>query len=364
MPLHPDLLPTTPLSHDQAMRLAIAAAERVRGTTRPNPPVGCVILDARGIAVAAAGTDPVGGPHAEAQALAAAGGRARGGTAVVTLEPCHHVGRTPPCTGALVKAGIAEVVHGVADPNPVAAGGADWLAGRGVAVVGGVLAADIADGVLRPWLHWQAHRRPHITLKTAGTVDGLAAATDGSSQWITGHLARRRVHVDRSRRDAVIVGTGTVLADDPRLTARSGDGALLPHQPLRVVVGRKAVPADAAVRGGAGPADPDTPELGGGFRHIQTRDMDRVVDVLADLALIDVLVEGGPRLAGAFLAAGLVDAIESYVAPGLLGAGTAVVDTGSATTVADITRFRTTGVENLGGDVLIRAVRGPVAGRG
>ncbi|WP_448851923.1 bifunctional diaminohydroxyphosphoribosylaminopyrimidine deaminase/5-amino-6-(5-phosphoribosylamino)uracil reductase RibD [Corynebacterium sp. 335C] len=332
------------------MRAAIAAAERVRGSTTPNPPVGCVVLDARGIPVAAAGTEPVGGPHAEPQALAAAGDRARGGTAVVTLEPCNHTGRTGPCTRALAEAGVARVVFGVSDPNPVAAGGADWLAEQGVEVSRGVLSGVIADTVLRPWLHWQATRRPHITLKTAGTLDGLAAATDGSSQWITGERARERVHVDRSRRDAIVVGTGTVIADDPRLTARKPDGGLHDRQPLRVVVGEKDVPDDALVRGDGAPGD-------GGFRHIRTRDMETVVDVLADLGIVDVLVEGGPRLAGAFLEAGLVDAVESYVAPSLLGAGTAVVDTCARTSIDDITRFRTVSVDVLGDDVLIRAVR-------
>ncbi|WP_295627949.1 bifunctional diaminohydroxyphosphoribosylaminopyrimidine deaminase/5-amino-6-(5-phosphoribosylamino)uracil reductase RibD, partial [uncultured Corynebacterium sp.] len=328
MPIFSDLVAATPLSSDQAMRTAIAAAERVRGTTSPNPPVGCVILDANGMPVAVAGTDPVGGPHAEAQALDVAGEAARGGTAVVTLEPCHHHGRTGPCTGVLHDAGIAKVVYAVADPNPVAAGGADWLDARGTTIERGTLRDEVADGVLRPWLHWQATRRPHITLKTAGTLDGLAAATDGSSQWITGEAARRRVHVDRSRRDAVIVGTGTVLADDPRLTARRSDGELHAHQPLRVAVGRKEIPADAAIRGGFLPGERVDPDVAASdmFRHVQTRDMSIVVDVLADLGIIDVLVEGGPRLAGAFLEAGLVDAVESYVAPGLLGAGTAVVD--------------------------------------
>ena len=359
MPIFTDLVAATPLSPDQAMRTAIAAAERVRGTTSPNPPVGCVILDAAGIPVSVAGTDPVGGPHAEAQALEMAGERARGGTAVVTLEPCHHHGRTGPCTGALIDAGVSQVVYAVDDPNPVAGGGADWLDARGVDVVRGTLRGEVADGVLRPWLHWQATRRPHITLKTAGTIDGLAAATDGSSQWIPGETARARVHVDRARRDAIIVGTGTVLADDPRLTARKPDGTLHGHQPLRVAVGRKEIPDDAAIRGGFAPGEyvGAAAAEAGKFRHIQTRDMSVVVDVLADLGIIDVLVEGGPRLAGAFLSAGLVDAVESYVAPGLLGAGTAVVDTASATTVDDIVRFRTIGVELLGDDVLIKSVR-------
>lgn len=344
MPTFPEMIPGGSLSVDQAMRLAIAAAERVRGTTRPNPPVGCVVLDRAGIPVGIAGTEPPGGPHAEPQALAMAGARAAGGTVVVTLEPCHHQGKTPPCTGAVWESGVRHVVYGAADPNPVASGGAEWLRSKGLEVRTGVLSEEISDGVLRPWLHWQRTRTPHITLKTAGTLDGLAAASDGSSQWITSEQSRARVHVDRSRRDAIIVGTGTVLADDPRLTARLPDGSLHPHQPLRVAVGHGLVPESAKI-------------TGENFRQIQTRDMEQVVEVLADLGVIDVLIEGGPRIAGAFVKAGLVDAVESYVAPSLLGAGTAVVDFGEPTTLTDRTQFRTTLVKQLGDDIFITAVR-------
>ncbi|MBI9001423.1 bifunctional diaminohydroxyphosphoribosylaminopyrimidine deaminase/5-amino-6-(5-phosphoribosylamino)uracil reductase RibD [Corynebacterium sp. CCM 9185] len=347
MPLFTDLLPDHPISVEHAMRIAGDAAERARGTTRPNPPVGCVILDTAGVPRAVAATEPAGGPHAEAQALAAAGDWASGGHAVVTLEPCHHQGRTPPCTGALVQAGVTALTFAVADPNPIAAGGADWLASRGLDVTRGLLAEATANAALRPWLHVQATGRPHITLKTAATVDGRAAATDGTSQWITGPAARRRVHVDRSRRDAIIVGTGTVHTDDPRLTARGADGTPLGNQPLRVVVGRSDVPQDAAIRAG-----------GKRFLHLPTRDLTEVVAALTERGIMDVLIEGGPRLAGAFLRADLVDAIESYIAPAVLGAGTTTVDTGVENTIAEITRFRTIRVDRLGDDVLIRAVRG------
>ncbi|MEZ2188494.1 bifunctional diaminohydroxyphosphoribosylaminopyrimidine deaminase/5-amino-6-(5-phosphoribosylamino)uracil reductase RibD [Corynebacterium sp. CCM 9204] len=347
MPLFPDLLLDRPISVELAMQIAGDAAERVRGTTRPNPPVGCVILDTAGVPRAVAATEPAGGPHAEAQVIAAAGEQIRGGHAVVTLEPCHHQGRTPPCTGALVQAGVAALTFAVTDPNPVAAGGADWLASQGLAVTRGLLAKATADAALRPWLHVQATGRPHFTLKTAATVDGRAAATDGTSQWITGPESRWRVHGDRSRRDAIIVGTGTVHADDPRLTARGADGTPLGNQPLRVVVGRSDVPQDAAIRAGAG-----------GFLHLRTRDLTEVVAALAEREIMDVLIEGGPRLAGAFLRADLVDAIESYIAPAVLGAGTAAVDTGAANTIAEMTRFRTIRVDRLGDDVLIRALRG------
>lgn len=344
MAVFPDLLTATPLSDAAAMRLAIEAGQRVRGTTYPNPPVGCVVLDAAGIAVGAAGTQPAGGLHAEPQALAMAGQRARGGTAVVTLEPCNHQGRTPPCTAALHRAGVARVVFAVSDPNPVAAGGSAWLQQQGIEVVAEYSRPEVADGYLRPWLHWQRTRRPHITLKTAATVDGFAAATDRTSQWITGAEARGRVHADRSRRQAIVVGTGTVAADDPRLSARYDSGELYDHQPLRIVVGRTEVPQEARIRGE-------------NFRQIRTHDIGVALEVMADMGLIDVLVEGGPRLAGAFLQAGAVDAIESYVAPAFLGSGLPVTAGPEHTSITDITRFRTVSVEQLGADVLIRAVR-------
>lgn len=344
MTVFPDLTASRPFSLNEAMALAMEAGSRVRGNTYPNPPVGAVILDARGIPVGVAGTEPVGGPHAEPQALEMAGERAIGGTAVVTLEPCHHQGRTPPCTSALHQAGIRRVAFAVSDPNPVAAGGAEWLSSQGIEIVPNLAAASVADGYLRPWLHWQAVRRPHITLKTASTLDGFAAASDGSLQWITGETARERVHLDRSRRQAIIVGTGTVLVDDPRLTARKTDGSLYENQPLRVVVGTSDIPEDANI-------------LGKNFRQIRTNDPEKVVEVLADLGLIDVLIEGGPRIADAFLEAGLIDAIESYVAPAFLGAGMPVLAASGLTTMADITRFRTTSVTRLGDDVLVTAIR-------
>ena len=342
----PNLVSSQPLTDAQAMELAIVAGQQVRGTTYPNPPVGCVILDAAGIAVGVAGTEPVGGRHAEPQALEMAGTRAQGGTAVVTLEPCNHIGRTPPCTEALAAAGVTRVVFAVADPNPVAAGGSEWLRYKGIEVIGEFFRDRVADGYLRPWLHWQRTRQPHITLKTAGTLDGFAAATDRTSQWITGEQARTRVHVDRARRQAIVVGTGTVLADNPRLTARTqaGAGVELPIQPLRIAIGTSEIPADARIRGD-------------NFRQIRTHDIEVALETIADMGLVDVLVEGGPRLASAFLEADAVDAIESYIAPAFLGAGLPVTSANHETTITDIARFRTTAVEALGGDILITAIR-------
>ncbi|QBJ98898.1 bifunctional diaminohydroxyphosphoribosylaminopyrimidine deaminase/5-amino-6-(5-phosphoribosylamino)uracil reductase RibD [Rhodococcus sp. ABRD24] len=325
------------------MRLAIDASHGVRGTTSPNPPVGAVILDASGEVVGVGATRPPGGAHAEVVALAAAGDRARGGTAVVTLEPCNHRGRTGPCAQALIEAGVAAVHFAVVDPNAAAAGGADTLRKAGVDVSSGVLADKVEQGPLRAWLHRQRTGRPHVTWKLAATLDGRSAAADGTSQWITGPQARARVHADRARLDAIVVGTGTVLADDPWLTARLPDGSLAAHQPLRVVVGTREIPSTARVLDGAAPT-----------LILRTHDVDEVLAALADRD--DVLVEGGPRLAGAFLAAGRIDRIQAYLAPVVLGAGSHAVEDAGVRTIAEALRFRRESVEPIGEDLLLNLI--------
>lgn len=325
------------------MRLAIAQADRVKGTTYPNPPVGAVVLDSAGDIVGAGATEPVGGAHAEIVALRAAGERARGGTAVVTLEPCNHHGRTPPCVDALLAAGISTVVHAVADPNPVAADGAARLAGAGVTTVPGVLGAEVAGGSLREWLHKLRTGRPHVTWKVAGSVDGRSAAADGTSQWITSPQARADVHLRRAAADAVIVGTGTVAADDPALTARTPDGALHDRQPLRVVVGLREVAADRKV------LNADSPTM-----LLRTRDPAEVLHALADRT--DLFLESGPALASAFLRAGLVDRILAYVAPVLIGGPNTVIDTIGVDTLTQAPRWSYDGVQQVGPDVLLSLV--------
>ncbi len=239
-----------------AMRRALELAASHGVPEGPNPRVGCVLLDPSGRTVAEGFHRGAGTPHAEIAALRAAGVAARGATAVVTLEPCNHSGRTGPCAAALVGAGVARVVYGQADVNPVAAGGAQALRSGGVDVEGGLLAAESA--ALNPvWTFAVERGRPMVTWKTAGSLDGRAAAADGTSRWITGALARADVHALRATVDALVVGTGTVLVDDPRLTARRGgsDGPDLPaaEQPLRVVVGHRPVPPGARVLDDAAP---------------------------------------------------------------------------------------------------------------
>jgi diaminohydroxyphosphoribosylaminopyrimidine deaminase/5-amino-6-(5-phosphoribosylamino)uracil reductase len=327
------------------MRLAAEQAQAVKGATYPNPPVGAVILDPSGDVAGVGATQPAGGAHAEVVALRAAGERASGGTAVVTLEPCNHHGRTPPCVDALLEAGVAAVVYAVADPNPVAAGGAGRLRAAGVAVTGGVAADEVEAGLLREWMHKQRNGFPHVTWKFATSVDGRSAAADGSSQWITSTAARADVHRRRAAADAIVVGTGTVFADNPSLTARLPDGALAAQQPLRVVVGRREIPPDSAV------LSRDSPTV-----LLHTHDPREVLRVLADRT--DVLLEGGPTLAGAFLRAGAVHRILAYVAPMLLGGPVTAVDDVGVASIAGALRWRYDGVEQIGPDLLLSLTPG------
>lgn len=288
-----------------------------------------------------------GTPHAEAAALAVArreGRDVRGAIAVVTLEPCRHTGRTPPCAVALADAGIAEVHYAVEDPDPRAGGGGVLLRGRGVRVSAGLRAAE-AGAALVPWLTAITRGRPYVTLKIASSLDGKVAAADGTSRWITGPAAREHAHARRAQVDALAVGTGTALSDDPALTARAaGGGVCSDHQPLRVVVGRRDLPSRARLRG-----------PGGELVHLRTRDVRAVLEHLAGREVRHLLVEGGPRLSSAFLSAGLVDEVNLYLAPLFLGAGTGAVADLGLTTLTDAIRGHTTSVRQLGQDVLIVA---------
>ena len=328
---------------EDAMRLAAEQAVKVKGATYPNPPVGAVILDSDGQVAGVGATEPPGGAHAEIVALRRAGTKAQGGTAVVTLEPCNHFGRTPPCVDALMRAGVAAVAYAVADPNPLAAGGAVRLAASGVDVVAAVGSDLVANGSLREWLHKQRTGLPLVTWKFATSIDGRSAAADGSSQWITSEAARADVHLRRAAADAIIVGTGTVFFDDPTLTARLPDGTLAERQPLRVVVGMREISADSNV------LNDDSRTM-----VIRTHDPHEVIKALADRT--DVLLEGGPTLAGAFLRAGVIDRILAYVAPILLGGPVSVVDDIGVATMAQSQRWRYDGVDRVGPDLLLSLV--------
>ncbi|AEG44267.1 bifunctional diaminohydroxyphosphoribosylaminopyrimidine deaminase/5-amino-6-(5-phosphoribosylamino)uracil reductase RibD [Isoptericola variabilis] len=338
--------PTTSEAERAAMRRALALAATPGRLPGPNPRVGCVLLAPDGGVVAEGFHRGAGTPHAEADALlrarAAAGpDAARGATAVVTLEPCAHRGRTGPCAEALVEAGVARVVFAQPDPNPVAAGGAAVLRDAGIDVVGGLL-ADEARALNATWTRAMELGRPVVTWKVAASLDGRTAAADGSSRWISSAAARRDAHALRSAVDTVLVGTGTLLADDPALTVRDAAtaGAAV-SQPLRAVMGRTDVPASARVRGDGAPAgDP-------GWVHLRTRDPRVALAELWALERRHVLLEGGPRLAAAFWRAGLVDELVVYVAPVLLGAGPAAVADLGITTISDAARLEVTDVTVL-----------------
>lgn len=339
-----------------AMGRAVELAARGLGTSSPNPVVGCVILDADG-AVAGEGFHAyAGGPHAEIVALAQAGNRARGGTVVVTLEPCDHHGKTGPCSVALAGAGIARVVIGVTDPHTHAGGGVKTLREAGIDVEVGVRQAEVEAGNIA-WLTAVRRRWPYVIWKYAATLDGRSAAADGTSMWITSEAARMDVHAHRSTVDAVIVGVGTVLADNPQLTARNlRDGSLAIRQPLRVVVDSEGrTPPDARVRDGAAPTWVVTATELGSPASGQV-DLTRLLAQLYERDVRAALLEGGPRLAGAFLAAGLVDQVVCYLAPRLLGAGSAALVEAGVGTVADAIELELTDVTRVGPDLRVTAV--------
>jgi len=330
-------------SLDAAMRLAIEHSYLVKGTTYPNPPVGCVIVDPEGRVVGVGATEPAGGDHAEVLALRRACGLAAGGIAVVTLEPCNHYGKTPPCVNALIEARVGTVVYALPDPNAIAGGGAGRLQAAGVQVRSGVLADQVAAGPLREWLHKQRTGLPHVTWKYASSVDGRSAAADGSSQWISSEASRLDLHRRRATADAIVVGTGTVLADDPALTARLPDGSLADRQPLRVVVGMREIPTEAKV------LNDDSRTM-----VIRTHDPMEVLKAVSDRT--DVLLEGGPTLAGAFLRAGAVNRILAYVAPILLGGPVTMVDDVGVPTIARALRWQFDGIERAGPDLVLSLV--------
>ena len=320
--------PVWSTAEESAMRRALELAASPGVPTGPNPRVGCVLLDDQGRTVAEGHHRGAGTAHAEADALAAAGDRARGTTAVVTLEPCNHTGRTGPCARALIAAGVRRVVHAQCDPNPVAAGGADTLRAAGVEVVGGLLADDARE-LNRVWTFAVETGRPFVTWKFATTLDGRSAAADGTSRWVSGTAARRDTHRLRALADTMLVGTRTVEVDDPRLTVRDAHDRPLPHQPLRAVMGLRDLAPDRRV------LDDQAETV-----HLRTRGPREALQALRERDRQHVFLEGGPTLAAAFLREGLVDEVVAYVAPFLLGAGQQAVADLGITTIADAWRPR------------------------
>ena len=348
--------------HETLMLHALSLASR-GPITGGNPQVGCVLVDAAGEIVAEGWHRGAGTPHAEVDALtklratklkatklkasklsgAATGQSAAGLTAIVTLEPCNHQGRTGPCSEALIAAGVSRVVYAVSDPGKRSGGGSERLRDAGVDVIGGIAAAE-AEEFLHSWLTAIRLQRPHVTVKWASSLDGRAAAADGTSQWITGTAARQHVHEQRARADAIVVGTGTVLADDPSLTARGDGGELLEWQPQPVVLGRREIPAEAQLRH-------HPKEL----RQFDGSDLNAALTALFEAGIRRVFVEGGPTIASAFIAAGLADELLIYLAPKLLGGPKVALGELGISTMAEAKDLSITELRPLGNDVLIVA---------
>ncbi|WP_203137654.1 bifunctional diaminohydroxyphosphoribosylaminopyrimidine deaminase/5-amino-6-(5-phosphoribosylamino)uracil reductase RibD [Microbacterium sp. JZ31] len=325
-------------AEERAMRRALELA--LRGPRSRNPQVGAVILSASGDVLAEGWHRGAGTAHAEVDALSQLPeDGARGATAIVTLEPCNHTGRTGPCAEALIRAGVARVVYALDDPGEISGGGAARLRAAGVDVVSGVL-RDEALALIEPWLTAARLGRPHVTVKWAQSLDGRAAAADGTSKWITGPQARADVHARRAQADAIVVGTGTVLADDPALTARDGD-ALYAEQPVPVVIGARETPSGAALR-----SHPHEPLF------YDTHDLEFVLADLWDHGLHRVFVEGGPTLASAFVAAGCADRLLAYVAPVILGGPRVALTDVGVPSIAQARRLRVTERIALGDDTL------------
>lgn len=325
-----------PVAQQRAMRRALELACTPGVPLGPNPRVGCVLLAPDGTEVAEGFHRGAGTPHAEVAALTEAGSAARGTTAVVTLEPCNHTGRTGPCSRALIDAGVAAVVFAQPDRNPVAAGGAKTLRDAGVEVREGLLVEE-ARSVNRAWTFATERERPFVTWKLATGLDGRSAAADGSSRWISSPTSRRDAHRLRSQCDVILVGTGTVFADDPQLTVRDEVDAPLPHQPLRAVMGLRELPSGSRV-------------LDGQAETVQLHTHDPV-EALAELRSRDrqhVFLEGGPTLAAAFLRARLVDEVVAYLAPVLLGSGSPCVGDLGITSIREALRLEVTDVTTLG----------------
>jgi diaminohydroxyphosphoribosylaminopyrimidine deaminase/5-amino-6-(5-phosphoribosylamino)uracil reductase len=327
------------MDYTVAMQRAIALAEKGLGKTAPNPIVGAVVLDSTG-AVVGEGFHDRGknSDHAEVVAIKAAGERARGATIVLSLEPCNHTGTTAPCSQVIIDAGITTVVFAVSDPNPLAAGGADTLRAAGITVVAGVL-EDQAAYSNRAWLMKIKKGRPYFTWKVATTLDAKVAATDGTSKWITNQTSRADVQVLRRAADAILVGTNTVITDNPHLTPRgSFDGYA--RNPIRVICGERALPKDSKIFDSAAQTV-----------IVKSKDLDLLVEKLNELAINHVFVEAGPTLASAMLDHCLMDELVIYQAPSLLGSGKGFFTFDHPSTISNQMRLDHISTEVLDGDV-------------
>jgi diaminohydroxyphosphoribosylaminopyrimidine deaminase/5-amino-6-(5-phosphoribosylamino)uracil reductase len=326
------------MSADAAMTRAIECARLGLGKTSPNPIVGAVITSATGEFISEgfhSGTE-----HAEVIAIAAAKEIPAGSIIYVTLEPCNHQGKTPPCTQALIDAGITKVVYSVTDPNPIAAGGAEKLRNSGIEVVAGLLESEAAFDN-RAWLTKIAKDRPRITWKIASTMDGKVAAADGSSKWITSELARADVALLRSQTDSIVTSTATVKADNPLLTSK-GAG----KNPVRIVMGGSEIAASSQILN----SDAETVV-------IKSRDLEEVITLAKARGFNQLLIESGPTFGTALLMAGLIDEVVLYQAPTFFGSGTPSISDLGIATISQRLDFEIADVEVIGADLKITLIK-------
>jgi len=327
------------MEHTVAMQRAIALGEKGLGKTAPNPIVGAVIIDSAGVVVSEGFHDRnKNSDHAEVVAIKSAGEKAKGSTIVITLEPCNHTGVTGPCVQAIIEAGITTVVFAVSDPNEKAAGGAEALRAAGITVVAGVL-KDEAAYSNRAWLMKIKKNRPYFTWKVATTLDAKIAATDGTSKWITNEVSRADVQQLRRQADAILVGTNTVITDNPHLIPR-GDFVGYTSNPIRVICGEQELPTDALVFDDAAQTV-----------VLKSKDLDVLVEKLNELGINHVFVEAGPTLASAMVDHCLMDELVMYQAPSLLGSGKPFFTFDYPSTISNQMRLDHISTHVLAGDV-------------
>ena len=327
------------MDYTVAMQRAIALSEKGLGKCAPNPIVGAVIIDANGKVVGEGFHDRMTSKdHAEVVAIRSADDLAKGATIVVTLEPCNHTGSTGPCTQAIIDSGISTVVFAVNDPNTVAAGGADALRAAGIKVVEGVMEKE-ASYANRAWLTKIEKSRPYFVWKVATTLDAKIAASDGTSKWISNEVSRSDVQKLRRESDAILVGTKTVVSDNPHLIPR-GEFSGYSRNPIRVIFGESDLPTDSMVFDNAAETV-----------HVKSRDLNKLVTKLNEMDINQVFVEAGSKLASAMVAAGLMDELVIYQAPALLGSGKSFFADESKSTIEDQMRLQHVSTEVLAGDV-------------
>lgn len=312
-----------------------------------NPQVGAVLINDAGEIIAEGWHKGAGTPHAEIDALnnlAAKNLAAAGLTAVVTLEPCNHFGKTGPCAQALVAAGVKRVVFGTFDPGKTEGGGRFTLEEAGIEVVSDVLRDECVQ-LIAPWFTNKFKNRPYVVIKWAASVDGRTAAADGTSKWITGAEAREDVHARRAASQAILVGTNTVALDDPELTARKPDGTNYENQPLRVIVGEREISASARVFNSAAETV-----------HFKTKDLKNVLAQLFERGIRQVFVEGGAQIESAMIQLGLADEYLIYLAPKLIGGPATAIRDIQVASMDQAVNLEFIETKKLGADILIRAI--------